>query len=94
MTATGVFYDDSRKNWVVEYDYRPDRQSHFFSEEGAIKCATRNGWVEPKGDVLTALRAEVQALRDADEGDCFFYAMEGVYDTILDLIDKHLAGGE
>ena len=43
---------------------------------------------------LTGLRAEVAAARDAAKDDSFFYAMEGVYDEVLDLIDKHTREGQ
>ena len=44
-------------------------------------------------DQLDALRAEVVALRDEASADAFFYAMEGVYDQMLDLIDKRMEAG-
>ena len=44
-------------------------------------------------DQLAALRAEVEALRDEASADAFFYAMEGVYDQVLDLIDKYAREG-
>ena len=49
MIVTGVFYDRGRKSWVVEYDNRPDRQSHFDSKARAIGHAEQNGWTPPPG---------------------------------------------
>lgn len=49
MIVTGVFYDPGRKSWVVEYDDRPDRQSHFGSKVRAINYAEANGWTPPPG---------------------------------------------
>jgi hypothetical protein len=48
--VTGVFYDPDRRGWVVEYDNRPDRQSHFGADKvRAIGHAVANGWEPPTG---------------------------------------------
>lgn len=46
--VTNVFFDASRHSWVVEYDERPDRQSHFGKDRvRAFGHAVANGWVPP-----------------------------------------------
>lgn len=53
-TVTGVFYDQGRRCWVVEYDERPDRQSHFRDQVRAFGHAAANGWEPPPGWVSGA----------------------------------------
>lgn len=53
--VTNVFYDASRRSWCVEYDERPDRQSHFGKDRvRAFNHATANGWEPPPGWVSGA----------------------------------------
>lgn len=49
MTVTNVFFDNGRKAWVVEYDKRPDRQSHFADRGRALGHAQACGWTPPPG---------------------------------------------
>lgn len=104
MSATGVYYDESRNSWVVEYDYGTDRQEHYRSKAGAVKRASEMGWAGSMTD-LTTLRAEVERMRRAsvwrEEGwgpdeerlKAASHAVDA-YDRVLDLIDKHTREGQ
>lgn len=52
--VTDIFYDSTRRKWVVEYDERPDRQAHFPDRSRAFAHAAANGWAPPPGWVSGA----------------------------------------
>lgn len=62
--VTDVFYDCARRRWVVEYDERQDRRSHFVDRDRAFSHAVANGW-EPGPDWVSG--AGVYSGADVDD---------------------------
>ena len=79
---------------IPEEDYIRLRDEGMFGNVTTFKRAVRDGI--PLAEVIEDIKAEIEELKSCcdDDWDAFLIGRKETYNNVLELIDKHISGGE